>query len=98
MPASVTASARRDASDELARHTFDVGTVVVLEEEGRLHLFTLVRGVEDGVYRHLRRVADEHLRHSLPAVVADSYEGGHWLASFALLALGADEAALGTGQ
>ncbi|MCU0236677.1 MAG: DUF2891 domain-containing protein [Acidobacteria bacterium] len=38
-------------------------------------------------YRHLRRVADGHLRHSLPAVVADSYEGGHWLASFALYAL-----------
>lgn len=38
-------------------------------------------------YRHLRKIADEHLRHSLPAVVADSYEGGHWLATFALYAL-----------
>ena len=40
-------------------------------------------------YGHLRKTADEHLRHSLPAVVADSYEGGHWLASFALYALSA---------
>jgi hypothetical protein len=40
-------------------------------------------------YGHLRKIADEHLRHSLPAVVADSYEGGHWLASFAIYALSA---------
>jgi len=40
-------------------------------------------------YGHLRKISDEHLRHSLPAVVADSYEGGHWLASFAIYALSA---------
>ncbi len=38
-------------------------------------------------YRRLRQVADDHLRHSLAAVTADSYEGGHWLASFAIYAL-----------
>ncbi len=40
-------------------------------------------------YGHLREIADEHLRYSLPAVVADSYEGSHWLASFALYSLSA---------
>jgi hypothetical protein len=38
-------------------------------------------------YGHLRRIADEHLRYSLAAVTGDSYEGGHWLASFAVYAL-----------
>jgi hypothetical protein len=38
-------------------------------------------------YAHLRALAERHMRHSLPEVVGDSYEGGHWLASFALLAL-----------
>jgi hypothetical protein len=38
-------------------------------------------------YGHLRAVADGHLRCSLEAVAGDSYEGGHWLASFAVLAL-----------
>jgi hypothetical protein len=37
-------------------------------------------------YGHLRAVAEEHLRYSLEAVAADSYEGGHWLASFAIYA------------
>lgn len=42
-------------------------------------------------YSHLRPVADAHMRHSLPAVAGDSYEGGHWLATFALYALAARE-------
>ncbi len=37
---------------------------------------------------HLRAVADAHLAHSLAAVTG-SYEGEHWLATFALLALAA---------
>ncbi len=38
-------------------------------------------------YGHLGAVAEAHLRHSLAAVTADSYEGGHWLATFAVYAL-----------
>jgi hypothetical protein len=38
-------------------------------------------------YGHLRETALEHIRFSLPAIVDGSYEGEHWLASFALLAL-----------
>ncbi len=37
--------------------------------------------------RHLRKIADEHLRKSLPMVVDGNYSGEHWLASFALYAL-----------
>lgn len=38
-------------------------------------------------YVHLRRVADSHLSYSFPNLVGDTYEGGHWLGSFALYAL-----------
>ena len=38
-------------------------------------------------YKHLVKIANDHVQHSLPNLVGDSYEGGHWLASFALLAL-----------
>ena len=38
-------------------------------------------------YEHLIPLAEEHLNFSLPNLVGDTYEGGHWLASFALYAL-----------
>jgi hypothetical protein len=38
-------------------------------------------------YGHLRSLADEHVAHSFPNLVGDSYEGGHWLGSFALYAI-----------
>ena len=41
-------------------------------------------------YRHLIPVANEHVKHSLPNLVGDSYEGGHWLGSFAIYALTTD--------
>ncbi len=38
-------------------------------------------------YRHLNKVANEHIEHSLPNITDGNYEGGHWLASFALLSM-----------
>jgi hypothetical protein len=38
-------------------------------------------------YAHLRAVADAHMAHSYPNLIGDSYEGGHWLGSFAIQAL-----------
>lgn len=38
-------------------------------------------------YSHLRAIADRHVAKSFPNLVGDSYEGGHWLGSFALYAL-----------
>lgn len=38
-------------------------------------------------YSHLRAVADRHVSASFPNLTGDSYEGGHWLGSFALYAL-----------
>ena len=38
-------------------------------------------------YQHLVKIANDHIEYSLPNLMDDSYEGGHWLASFALLAL-----------
>ncbi|MDD3458970.1 MAG: DUF2891 domain-containing protein [Weeksellaceae bacterium] len=38
-------------------------------------------------FGHLKAVADRHLAYSLPVITDGSYEGEHWLASFALYAL-----------
>jgi hypothetical protein len=38
-------------------------------------------------YNHLKNIANIHSNHSLPSIVGDSYEGGHWLGSFAIYAL-----------
>lgn len=38
-------------------------------------------------YAHLTELANEHVKHSLPNLVGDDYEGGHWLGSFAIYAL-----------
>lgn len=38
-------------------------------------------------YKHLKINANEHIAYSYPNLVGDSYEGGHWLASFAIYAL-----------
>jgi hypothetical protein len=38
-------------------------------------------------YGHLNTIGNEHINHSLPNLIGDSYAGGHWLASFALLSL-----------
>ncbi len=38
-------------------------------------------------YEHLFAVANTHIKHSLPNLVGDSYEGGHWLGSFAIYTL-----------
>ena len=40
-------------------------------------------------YQHLTQLADTHLRYSLQSIADENYEGEHWLASFALFALGA---------
>lgn len=42
-------------------------------------------------YQHLENIANEHMAYSLPNIVGDSYEGGHWLASFAIYALNTAE-------
>ncbi|MCD4680929.1 MAG: DUF2891 domain-containing protein [Bacteroidales bacterium] len=38
-------------------------------------------------YMHLINIANDHIMYSLPNLVDDSYEGGHWLGSFAIYAL-----------
>ncbi|NJC25433.1 DUF2891 domain-containing protein [Neolewinella antarctica] len=38
-------------------------------------------------YAHLVGIANKHVEYSLPNLVGDGYEGGHWLGSFALYAL-----------
>ncbi len=38
-------------------------------------------------YDHLKNIANQHINFSLPSIVDDNYEGGHWLGSFAIYAL-----------
>lgn len=38
-------------------------------------------------YSYLKGIAMEHINYSLPSIVDDYYEGGHWLGSFAIYAL-----------
>lgn len=38
-------------------------------------------------FEHLEEIADNHLVYSFPNLVGDTYEGGHWLGSFAIYAL-----------
>ncbi|WP_426430675.1 DUF2891 domain-containing protein [Winogradskyella sp. HB-48] len=38
-------------------------------------------------FNHLKNLANKHINYSLPSIVGDSYEGGHWLGSFAIFAL-----------
>ncbi len=40
----------------------------------------------DSKYAHLIEIANTHINNSLPSLVGDSYEGGHWLGSFAIYA------------
>lgn len=42
-------------------------------------------------YSHLTNLANKHINYSLPSIVGDSYEGGHWLGSFAIYALNSIE-------
>lgn len=48
-----------------------------------------IYGIVDAVpeYSHLTKIADDHISYSLDNLMGDGYEGGHWLASFALRAL-----------
>jgi len=38
-------------------------------------------------YNHLKNIANHHINYSLPSIVDDHYEGGHWLGTFAIYAL-----------
>jgi len=42
-------------------------------------------------YSHLKTIANQHINYSLPNIVGDNYEGGHWLGSFAIYALNSVE-------
>lgn len=41
----------------------------------------------DKEFQHLIPIANKHIENSLPSLVGDSYEGGHWLGSFAIYSL-----------
>ncbi len=48
-------------------------------------LYKIIKDLPE--YNHLKNIANKHINYSLPNLVGDSYEGGHWLGSFAIYAL-----------
>lgn len=52
-------------------------------------LYTIIGDLPE--YKHLKTIAHQHIHYSLPNIVGDSYEGGHWLGSFAIYALNASK-------
>lgn len=48
-------------------------------------LYGIAQALPD--YQHLIPIAHQHIQHSLPEITDGHYEGGHWLASFAIYAL-----------
>lgn len=53
----------------------------------RARLFFGLANQYPNEFSHLRKLGDQHINHSFPNLVGDSYEGGHWLGSFAIYAL-----------
>lgn len=75
---------------------FDVGKVSDRKDGKLVHLDGVnfsrawsLAVISNGLpeYFHLENIAQEHINYSLPSIVGDSYEGGHWLGSFAIYAL-----------
>ncbi|MCP4803460.1 MAG: DUF2891 domain-containing protein [Bacteroidetes bacterium] len=83
---------------QLKDETFDLETGLVLDRtDGKLvHLDGVnfsrawsLNKIAEGIpeFNHLKNVANKHINYSLPSIIEDSYEGGHWLGSFAIYAL-----------
>jgi len=82
------------------RFTLDVGVVSDRTDGHLVHLdgvnfsraWSLNAIAEDlPEYEHLRLIANQHINYSLPSIFGDSYEGGHWLGSFAIYALNSND-------
>lgn len=87
---------------ELSDPNFDLETGIVSDrKDGKMvhldgvnfsrawNLYTIANTHKK--YLHLINLANKHIQYSLPNLVDDSYEGGHWLGSFALYALNTAE-------
>ncbi|WP_179019825.1 DUF2891 domain-containing protein [Winogradskyella forsetii] len=91
-----------DFMPELNNHDFDIAVGEVSDRtDGKLvHLdgvnfsraWSLNYIAKDlPEFQHLKNLAHKHINYSLPSIVGDSYEGGHWLGSFAIYALNSIE-------
>lgn len=64
------------------------GKLVHLDGVNFSRAWAIARIIKDmPEYSHLKNVAYKHINYSLPSIVGDSYEGGHWLGSFAIYSL-----------
>lgn len=64
------------------------GKLVHLDGVNFSRAWALARIIKDmPEYKHLKPIVYKHINYSLPSIVGDSYEGGHWLGSFAIYSL-----------
>ena len=80
-----------------ANYTLDVGEVSDRTDGKLVHLdglnfsrawvFYGLANQYPNKYQHLNNLANQHVAYSYPNLVGDSYEGGHWLGSFAIYSL-----------
>jgi len=88
----------KDFLPQLTQKDFDLEVGIVSDrEDGHLvHLDGLnfsrawcLYGLANNFdqYHHLKKLGDKHINYSLPSITDGHYEGGHWLASFAIYAL-----------
>ncbi len=64
------------------------GKLVHLDGVNFSRAWALARIIKDlPEYNHLKNIMYEHINYSLPSIVGDSYEGGHWLGTFAIYSL-----------
>ncbi|WP_121665481.1 DUF2891 domain-containing protein [Mesonia aquimarina] len=89
----------KDFMPQLMDKNFDIEVAEVSDrEDGKLvHLdglnysrawvfYNLANKYQED-FKHLQFVADKHVAHSFPSLMGDSYEGGHWLGTFAIYSL-----------
>ena len=68
------------------------GSLVHLDGVNFSRAWCLYKIIEDlPEYARLKQIANAHINYSLPSIFGDSYEGGHWLGSFAIYALNSVE-------
>ena len=67
------------------------GKLVHLDGLNFSRAWNLFKLSKDDNFQHLKTVATEHYNAAYPNLVGDGYEGGHWLASFAIYAYNSND-------
>jgi len=80
LPAGLVPAVVSDRTDPKIVHLDGLN----LSRARELRRIATALGVSDSRFGALQRLADQHARASLPHLASGSYEGEHWLATFAV--------------